>query len=122
MPWSIVVNYPKSANPYLVSKNKAKKASRNCYVHFKIAFMNNTITTDPGFTKLLRTIGTNLHALRLAQDQKIEMVAKAVKVSSRLLQKIEKGEYNIEIETLDRLCVFYKVAVRDVVRERKKTT
>jgi transcriptional regulator with XRE-family HTH domain len=81
--------------------------------------MNNLINTDPDFKKFLQTVGTNLHALRTEHDLKIETVAKAVKISSLLLRRIEKGEHNMRIESLGRLCRFYKVALRDITIEKK---
>lgn len=79
------------------------------------------MTTNEKFKKFLRTIGTNLHALRKEQDLNVETVAKAAGISSRLLRRIEKGEHNMRVESLGRLCRFYKVAPRDIATEKKNT-
>jgi transcriptional regulator with XRE-family HTH domain len=81
--------------------------------------MNRIINTNPDFKKFLETVGVNLYALRTEQDLEIETVAKAVKISSRLLRRIEKGEHNMRIESLSRLCGFYRVAPREIATEKK---
>jgi DNA-binding XRE family transcriptional regulator len=71
--------------------------------------------------KWIRSIGANLHALRIAQEKEIKTVAKAVKISAALLERIEKGEYDMELDLYVRLCSHYGAAARDVATENKFT-
>jgi transcriptional regulator with XRE-family HTH domain len=81
--------------------------------------MNSLINTDHGFKKFLQTVGTNLHALRTEHDLKIETVATETKIAPRLLRQIEKGEHNMRLELLGRLCHFYKVSLQDIATQKK---
>lgn len=71
------------------------------------------------FQKFLETIGTNLHKTRVSQNLSITAVAKAVKASRITLCRIERGDYNLKIELLGRLCKLYKVTAGDMATEKK---
>jgi DNA-binding XRE family transcriptional regulator len=73
----------------------------------------------PDAKKFLRVIGDNFHALRIGQKKEIETVAKAVKISSMLLEQIEKGQYDMELGLYVDLCYYYGEAPGDVVTENK---
>jgi transcriptional regulator with XRE-family HTH domain len=81
--------------------------------------MNSLINTDHKFKKFLQTVGSNLQALRTEHDLKIETVATKTKIAPRLLRQIEKGEHNMRIESLGRLCHFYKVSLQEIATQKK---
>ncbi len=69
--------------------------------------------------KWLQMIGANFHALRVTRKKEIKTVAKTVKISEALLERIEKGQYDMELELYAKLCAFYDVSLRDVLTENK---
>lgn len=71
--------------------------------------------------KWLQSVGANFHALRIAQQKEIKTVAKAVKISAALLEQIEKGQYDTELDLYVRLCSYYGAAPADVATENKFT-
>jgi DNA-binding XRE family transcriptional regulator len=75
----------------------------------------------PDAKKWIRSVGANFHALRIAQKKEIKTVAKAVKISDALLEQIEKGEYDMELDLYVRLCSYYGASARDVATENKFT-
>lgn len=64
------------------------------------------------FTK---KIATRLWKLRVARKEIPDVVAKAVNISPRLLEKIESGQHNFTLDILFRLCEYYKVNPDDIV-------
>lgn len=68
--------------------------------------------------KWLRSVGANFHALRITQEKDIETVAAAVKISTTLLKKIEKG-HDVDLLLYVDLCRYYGVSPRDVAIENK---
>lgn len=69
------------------------------------------------FEKFLKNIGKNLRAVRVAQKKEIQTVAHDIGIEPALLEKIENGDYNWDIELLGQLCRYYNVSVREFVRE-----
>lgn len=70
--------------------------------------------TNSNFHQFLQTIATNLHAARVSKNLSIGAVAKAVKTSPATLRRIEKGEHNLRIQLLSRLCTFYNISAGEV--------
>lgn len=71
------------------------------------------------FQKFLQTLATNLHNTRVSKNLSISTVAKAVKASPATLRRIERGEHNVRIELLGRLCKFYNVSAGNMATEQK---
>jgi transcriptional regulator with XRE-family HTH domain len=74
---------------------------------------------QPDLKKWLKIIGANFHGLRIAQKKQLKTVAKAVKISVALLEEIEKGQYDMELELYAQLCFYYGVSLSDVATENK---
>jgi predicted transcriptional regulator len=81
--------------------------------------MKPTITNDEGFKKFLQVIGTNLRDAREKQNLKINTVAKAMKISGDQLDQIEKGQIDWEVDLIGRLCLYYKVSVKDIATDNQ---
>lgn len=76
-----------------------------------------TMAKKQRIKKFLKTVGTNLHGLRIAKNKDIETVAKAMRITPALLEKIEKGEHDTDLILLLNLCRYYKTSVGDVLPE-----
>lgn len=74
---------------------------------------------NPNFQKFLQTLASNLHNTRVSKKLSISTVAKAVKTSPVTLRRIERGEHNLRLELLGRLCQFYNVSAGDMATEQK---
>lgn len=62
-----------------------------------------------------KKIATRLWQLRVARKEIPDVVARAVNISPKLLEKIESGRYNFTLDILFRLCDYYKVNPDDIV-------
>jgi DNA-binding XRE family transcriptional regulator len=67
--------------------------------------------------KFLRIIGDKFQSLRIVQKKELESVAKAVKISSALLVRIERGDYDMYLDLLVELCDHYEMAPHDFFRD-----
>lgn len=70
-----------------------------------------------GYQKFIKTIGTNLRIIRESKKLDLVTVAKATGIDPDMLDAIERGECNYEIELLPRLCNYYQVFVKDIVSD-----
>ena len=77
--------------------------------------MDTTISTDEGFEKFMKTVGSGLRNVREAQKQDIDTVAKAVDIRSDRLDLIEQGKFNWDVTMIARLCKYYKVTVKEML-------
>jgi DNA-binding XRE family transcriptional regulator len=68
--------------------------------------------------KFLKKVGSNLCEIRIARKKAPETVAKAMKISTVLLEKIEKGEYDMDIILFLDFCQYYKISVGDVLPDK----
>mgnify|MGYP002623427479 CR=1 FL=1 len=66
-----------------------------------------------------KVIGTRLWKTRMARKENPEVVAKALKISPKLLDKIENGRYNFPLKILFRLCEYYDVDPDEIVLGKK---
>lgn len=55
--------------------------------------------------------------LRKARGWTQEQVAEAAKMNPRHYQKIEEGSVNVTLSTLERLCLAFRVQLRDLFEE-----
>ncbi|WP_369823757.1 helix-turn-helix domain-containing protein [Chitinophaga sp. CF118] len=54
--------------------------------------------------------------LRKSRNKSIKMVAKATRMSTGIISKVEKGQYdNLCLSRLLRLCRYYEVNIIDIV-------
>jgi transcriptional regulator with XRE-family HTH domain len=70
-----------------------------------------------GYQKFIKTIGTNLRTIRESKMLDLITVANATGIDPDMLDAIENGECNFEIELLPQLCNYYQVFVKDIVSE-----
>lgn len=63
----------------------------------------------------LKQIGSNLAALRKARNEEINTVANAVELAPGVLEQIEIGGCDFQVETLFALCDFYDAELKSVV-------
>ena len=64
----------------------------------------------------LKTIGHNLHQLRLARNEDIGTVAHAVAITPAQLAKIEEGRLNFRLGILFDLCDYFDANLEDIVK------
>ncbi|HEX7906328.1 MAG TPA: helix-turn-helix transcriptional regulator [Chitinophagaceae bacterium] len=85
--------------------------------------MGKSKTNNNVLHNFLSTIGNNLYTLRIARKQSLKTVAKAVKMSSARLSKMEKGASPYcRIITLYRLSKYYNVKLKDIASGKKGKT
>lgn len=58
---------------------------------------------------LKQHVGKRLKAIRLSQDRTQEQMAELGKVDFRYYQRIEAGEANLTLDTIEKLARLYKV-------------
>jgi transcriptional regulator with XRE-family HTH domain len=64
----------------------------------------------------LQYIGEEMYSLRKSQQKSLKTVAKATKMSSGIVSRVEKGLYeNLGVERFLQLCKYYNEHVRDVL-------
>ena len=71
--------------------------------------------------KFLKTVGARFHSLRKKHKKEIETVAEAVGISSGLLLRIEKGDYDMYLDLLFELCDYYEITPHDFFKNVEKT-
>lgn len=69
-----------------------------------------------GSKRFLKAVGARFRSLRKKQKKEIDNVAKAIGISSRLLQRIEDGEYDMYVDMFFELCDYYDVATHDFIK------
>lgn len=67
--------------------------------------------------KFLRAVGKKFHSLRTEQKKELDAVAKAIKIRSTLLMRIERGDYDMYLDLLFELCDFYEIAPHDFFKD-----
>jgi transcriptional regulator with XRE-family HTH domain len=67
--------------------------------------------------KFLKAVGNKFHSLRKEQKKELESVAKAIKISSSLLVRIERGDYDMYLDLLFELCDYYEIAPHDFFKD-----
>jgi transcriptional regulator with XRE-family HTH domain len=73
-------------------------------------------TTEQRLNYFAQCLGEEFYSLRKGQKKSIKVVAKDLKMSPRIISKIEKGIYeNFYVSRLLRLCKYYDVNMRDVL-------
>jgi transcriptional regulator with XRE-family HTH domain len=77
------------------------------------------MTINNRLKEFLKTVGMNLHAIRVAQKKDIKTVAKAMEIQPAMLDEIEKGECNWDVELIGRLCSYYNVTPADIATKNK---
>jgi hypothetical protein len=73
---------------------------------------------SPDFAKFLRTVGRNLRILRRARDLNMETVALDLEMPVTTLEKIEDGEIDWTMETIEMFCIYYDVSIEKLILER----
>jgi hypothetical protein len=63
----------------------------------------------------LKQIGSNLAALRKARNEEIITVANAVELAPGILEQIEVGDCDFQVETLFALCDYYDADLKSVI-------
>ncbi len=87
--------------------------------------MKRNKTSNKAFEKklaiFLKIIGNNLYASRSVRKESLKTVAKATRISSATIAKMEKGRSrHFRLLTLDRLCKYYEINLSDVVSDQGK--
>jgi len=67
--------------------------------------------------KFLKAIGTKFHSLRKQHKKELDAVAKDVKISSALLMRIERGDYDMYFDQLFELCGYYEITPHDFFKD-----
>jgi transcriptional regulator with XRE-family HTH domain len=65
----------------------------------------------------LQKIGSNLAALRLASRKDVQSVADAINLRPDTLLKIESGQHNFRIKTLEALCDYYNIQIESIINQ-----
>ena len=73
--------------------------------------MENTNNINDVF----KTIGNNIKSIRIKQEKSIDMLAKDAKVSSKTIERYEKGE-GIKIETLLGIAIALGTTIDEIVK------
>ena len=63
----------------------------------------------------LRVAGLRLRSLRLLRREAVDDVAFRLDISAQLLERIEKGLYDMEVTLFVRICTYYGVAPSRVI-------
>jgi len=67
--------------------------------------------------KFLKAVGNRFRLLRTEQKKEIDSVAKSIKISSGLLMRIERGDYDMFLDLLFELCDYYEIAPHDFFKD-----
>lgn len=67
--------------------------------------------------KFLKAVGKKFHQLRTQQKRELDSVAKAIKIRSSLLMRIERGDYDMYLDLLFELCDYYNIAPHDFFKD-----
>ena len=72
------------------------------------------------YKRRLKIIGANLRALRTAQGEQIEAVAKENEMSAKVLDRIERGEYHgMLLLHLLKLSRYYRVSASEQLEKKR---
>lgn len=67
-------------------------------------------------SKLLTTIGHNLHTIRNARKETLQAVASDIGITHPIISKIENGRYpNLQLNLLIKLCNHYDITLQQVL-------
>jgi len=60
--------------------------------------------------QILQRLGMRFRSLRVMRQEAVDEVARHIDIPARLLERIEKGLYDLEVALFVRLCSYYDVA------------
>jgi transcriptional regulator with XRE-family HTH domain len=75
----------------------------------------NTTQKEVGLKNFLETIGKNLHAARKRRRLSLETVARELKIKPAVLQEIEGGEGDWEVNLVAKLCNYYNINPKEII-------
>jgi transcriptional regulator with XRE-family HTH domain len=70
--------------------------------------------------KFLKAVGARFHSLRKKHESELQTVAKAVGISPALLVRIERGDYDMYLDLLFKLCYYYEITPHDFFKDVEK--
>ena len=74
-----------------------------------------TTQKEAGLKNFLETIGKNLHAARKRRRLSIETVSRELRIKPTVLEEIEDGEGDWEVNLVAKLCNYYNMNPKEII-------